>query len=61
MDDRTRFSAIIAVAAGAGILLSVLIGLLEITVFGVLSGIVSAFILAYFLVGAMETVEGTNS
>jgi len=61
MDDRTRFSVIIAVAAGAGILLSVLIGLLEITVFGVLSGIVSAFVLAYLMGGTMETDEGTNS
>lgn len=57
MDERIYFSVIIAVAAGAGILLSIFFDLLEITLFGVLSGVVATFALAYFIGGTVETAE----
>ena len=61
MDDRTRFSAIIAGGAGAGILLGVLLGLFEITLFGIFAGVVSAFILAYIIGGGAETSKKASS
>ena len=61
MDDRTRFSAIIAGSAGAGILLGILLGLFEITLLGIFAGVVSAFILAYIIGGGTETSERASS
>ena len=61
MNDRTRFPAIIAGGAGAGILLGILLGLFEITLFGIFAGIVSTFILAYIIGGATETSERASS
>ncbi len=60
MNDRTRFSAIIAGGAGAGILLGVLLGLFEITVFGAFVGIVTAFLLANIIGGETDGLTDTG-